>query len=108
MHSEPDEGAAGMAGLEGYLINQAALTAARKEGHAFARSLSWLGPDEQQAVADRFVRHHLNIHRNMLVAELERGRELHHRYRRRCAQLRLCLCALLLTSHALVLSITIR
>ncbi|MFD3331030.1 hypothetical protein ACFWW8_38630, partial [Streptomyces sp. NPDC058701] len=50
--------------------------------------LTWLGPDEQDAISDRFAQHHLSMRRKMLAATIARAAELKdeyaHRYSRLC------------------------
>ncbi|MFF1560851.1 hypothetical protein [Streptomyces sp. NPDC058279] len=59
---------AGLARLEGYLISQAARREADEAGENFAEALSWLGPDEQRVIAERFAQHHLRLKWQMLTA----------------------------------------
>lgn len=89
-----DEVASGLARLEGHLMHHAALRSAQEEGEAFARGLSWLGPNEQREVAARFTRHHLRMNGKMLATLHAHGQALRAPYRSRCRQLRLCLAAL--------------
>ncbi|MFE5488940.1 hypothetical protein ACFQ8S_03010 [Streptomyces virginiae] len=108
MNERRDEAAAGLARIEGYLMSQAALREAREEGVAFAGSLTWLGPREQDEVSDRFAQHHLRLRREMLAATVVRATELREEYAHRYARLRrrvigLALAAFGLCSFALVL-----
>lgn len=91
---DPDDITSGLTRLEGHLMHQAALRRAQEEGEAFARGLSWLGPDEQHEVATRFVRHHMRTNREMLTTLHAHGQALKAPYRTRCRQLQLCLVAL--------------
>ncbi|MFD3549936.1 hypothetical protein ACFWUW_30875 [Streptomyces sp. NPDC058655] len=77
MTEHPDETAAGLARIEGFLMSQAALLEAREEGQAFARTLTWLGPDEQD---DRFAHRHLSMRREMLATTVARAAELKDEY----------------------------
>ncbi|OKK16319.1 hypothetical protein AMK16_25025 [Streptomyces sp. CB00455] len=88
MSERSDETAAGLARIEGYLISQAALGEARKEGQAFARALTWLGPGEQDEIGDRFAQYHLRLRRDMLAATVARSAELKEEYTRRYVRLR--------------------
>ncbi|MCY0950655.1 hypothetical protein [Streptomyces sp. H27-S2] len=88
MTEHPDETAAGLARIEGFLMSQAALREAREEGEAFARTLTWLGPGEQDEISDRFAQRHLSLRREMLATTVARAAELKdeyaHRYGRLC------------------------
>jgi hypothetical protein len=83
-----EETAAGIARLEGYLLNQAALRDAREQADAFARTLTWLGPSEQEEISDRLTHHHLRLRREMLAAIVARAQELRGEYEGRYACLR--------------------
>ncbi|MFC9583623.1 hypothetical protein ACFVJ8_12455 [Streptomyces yangpuensis] len=108
MKERPEEVAAGLARIEGYLMSQAVLREAREEGRAFAGSLTWLGPGEQDEISDRFAQHHLRLRREMLAATVARATELRDEYAHRYAHLRrrvigLALAAFGFCSVALVL-----
>ena len=87
MSERPDETAAGLARIEGFLMSQAALREAHEEGQAFVRTLTWLGPGEQDEISDRFAQHHLRLRREMLAATVARAAELRAEYAHRYGQL---------------------
>lgn len=101
MNEHPEEAAAGLSRIEGYLMSQAALREAREEGLAFAGSLTWLGPREQDEISDRFAQHHLRLRREMLAATVVRATELRDEYTRRYAYLRRRVIGLTLASFGL-------
>ncbi|MFJ6797340.1 hypothetical protein [Streptomyces sp. NPDC091268] len=88
MTKRSEEAAAGLAALEGYLMSQAARKEAQEAGRAFARSLTWLGPGEQEQIGDRFAQHHLRLRREMLAATVVRAAELKGEYAHRYSRLR--------------------
>ncbi|MGW5849121.1 hypothetical protein ACWFQ8_14410 [Streptomyces sp. NPDC055254] len=87
MSERPDDPAAGLARIEGFLMSQAALREAREAGQAFVRTLTWLGPGEQDEISARFAQHHLSLRREMLAATVARAAELKNEYADRYGQL---------------------
>lgn len=101
MRRHPHETAAGLARLEGYLVSQAALHEADRAGQAFARELTWLGPQEQQEIATRFAQHHLLLRKQALHAVVGRAEELHGDHSRRYSALRIRIVGICVTVCAL-------
>ncbi|WP_043194059.1 hypothetical protein [Streptomyces sp. NRRL F-2664] len=111
MKDRPEDTAAGLARIEGYLMGQAALREAQEQGEAFARALTWLGAGEQEEISRRFAEHHLDLRKKMLAATVTRAAELRAEYTHRYVHLRrrttglavaafaLCTAALLLLSR---------
>ncbi|MFF8259117.1 hypothetical protein [Streptomyces virginiae] len=104
MNDRPNETAAGLARIEGYLMSQAALRQAREQGEAFARALTWLGAGEQEEISRRFAEHHLDLRKEMLAATVARAEELKAEYTQRYACLRRRATGLALAAFALCTS----
>ncbi|MEU6894750.1 hypothetical protein ABZ934_23630 [Streptomyces sp. NPDC046557] len=96
---------AGLARLEGYLMSQAALHEADEAGESFAQALSWLGPDEQHVIAERFAQHHLRLKRQILTAVVTRAEELKAEYSLRYAVLRRRLVGLTIAAFAFLATV---
>ncbi|MFH8370087.1 hypothetical protein [Streptomyces sp. NPDC018031] len=97
--STPDDVAAGIARIEGYLLCQAALRRARDEGQAFADRMPWLTTAQHQEVARRFAEAHVEVTRTALRSVAARCEELKAEYTARYELLRrrlLCRTAALL------------
>ncbi|WP_405591589.1 hypothetical protein [Streptomyces sp. NBC_01190] len=97
-----DDLAAGIAEVEGYLLAQAEIGAARREAESFARLLPWLTTAQREDLTLRYAQERLAQSRIRLRAVAERCRELEEQYDTRYLALRqrlLCTCvALLLTA----------
>lgn len=97
----PEDVAAGIAEVEGYLLCQAALHTARTEGQAFAARMPWLTADQHEEVARHFAEAHVEVTRSALRSVKARCEELRAEYTARYEQLRR---RLLRTTGALLVS----
>lgn len=102
----PDGNAEGLARLEGYLMSQAIRQEVKQMSEDLARSLSWLGPLEQDEVARRFADQHLALRLQMLRSTVERAAELRAEYSHRYEMLRRRTFAFALGSVALTIAAT--
>ncbi|MCP9956533.1 MULTISPECIES: hypothetical protein [Streptomyces] len=99
------ETAEGINRVEGYLLAQAELLGARREGEAFARRMPWLTTAQHEEVARLYAEDRIELSKKVLRAIAGRCVELRGEYTARYVRLRqrlLCVSvASLLTSAAL-------
>ncbi|MET9434909.1 hypothetical protein [Streptomyces sp. NPDC006551] len=87
-------------------MSQAIEQEVRQTSEDLARSLSWLGPLEQDEIARRFADQHLALRLRMLRSTLDRAAELRAEYSHRYDMLRRRTVALALGTVALAVAAT--